>query len=372
VDSAATSLKDLEPGQAVTVETSTGRPLGVATVSPANLICARLLSRDPACEPGRDFFRRRIAAALELRQQFFDRPYYRLVYGEADGLPGLVVDRFGDVLVVQLATAGMDCRRGDIVAALVDLLHPAGVVLKNDSAARRAEGLDSSVAVVHGQVAELVPVVENEVRFEVSLLAGQKTGWFYDHREGRALLAPFCRGARVLDVFSYVGGWGVQAAVAGAESVVCVDSSPAALELVGHNAGLNDCGERVQTLQGQAAAQLKQLAAQGRRFDIIVLDPPAFIKRRKDIGAGQAAYRKLNQQAFRVLAPGGLLVTASCSMHLARSDLVRLVGQAASRTGTGCIVVAQAGQGRDHPIVPAIPETEYLKTLFVKATCAGK
>jgi 23S rRNA (cytosine1962-C5)-methyltransferase len=356
----------MSAGDAVVVESAAGEALGLATVSPANLICARLLSRDPECQLDSAFFEQRVTAALSLREQQFDEPYYRLIYGEADGLPGMVIDRFGDILSVQLATAGMERRRQEILAALVSLLKPAGIALKNDGAARQAEGLDSYVEVAYGEVPEFVKLRENGVNFEVSVLSGQKTGWFYDHRDSRAQLLPWCNGARVLDVFSYVGGWGVQAAAAGAAEVLCIDSSAAALQMVERNAALNGSVGRVSTLQGQAEAGLRQLAKEGRRFDIVVLDPPAFIKRRKDSGAGQAAYRKLNQLAMALLPAGGLLVSASCSMHLPRATLVDIVGRAAARAGRRGVIIAQGGQGRDHPIVPVIPETEYLKTLFVK------
>jgi 23S rRNA (cytosine1962-C5)-methyltransferase len=370
VDTAATPLKGIAPGQPVVVQSAAGEALGVATCNPANLICGRLLSRDPAELLDAGFFRRRLRAALALRTRLFDEPFYRLVFGEADRLSGLVVDRFDDVLVAQLSSSGMDQCREPIVAALLEVLRPAAIVLKNDSLARQAEGLELQVEAAYGACPERVAVRENGCRFEVSVTGGQKTGWFYDHRDARAALARYCRGARVLDVFSYVGGWGIQAANAGAQSVLCVDSSADALALAAHNAALNGCADRLSTRQGQAAQVLADLAAEGAEFDVVVLDPPAFIKRRKDLGPGTAAYRKLNQQALRLLAPGGTLATASCSMHLPRASLVDLVARAAARLGRHAVITEQFGQSRDHPVVPAIPETEYLKTLFVQVATA--
>ncbi|HET7322337.1 MAG TPA: class I SAM-dependent rRNA methyltransferase, partial [Longimicrobiaceae bacterium] len=202
---------------------------------------------------------------------------------------------------------------------------------------------------------------ENGARFLVPLREGQKTGWFYDHRENRAGLRRYVPGKRVLDVFSYVGGWGVQAARGGAASVTCVDSSAPALELVRHNAELNDVADRVTTLQGDAFDALRQLREAGERFDVIVLDPPAFIKRRKDVKQGEKAYQRVNRQALELLAPGGVLVSASCSFHLSRDALLGAMLRASRELGRDLQILEEGHQAPDHPIHPAIPETAYLK-----------
>jgi len=286
VDVRLTPLTAFQPGDAVEVQDARGAPLGVGYVNPRSLIAARLVSRDRDARLDGALLRRRFARALALREMVFDRPCYRLVYGESDGVPGLVVDRFGDVLVAQLTTAGIERVKGEVIDALRDTLHPAGVLLRNDASGRALEGLDSYVETAFGEVPEVVPLEENGVRFQAPM-AGQKTGWFYDHRMNRARLMAYARGRRVLDVFSYVGGWGVQAAAAGAQQVVCVDASAEALEHVGRNAALNGVEQAVSVRRGDAFEVLRQLHADGERFDVVVLDPPAFIKRKKDQKAGE-------------------------------------------------------------------------------------
>lgn len=209
VDTAQTPLTALTAGQEVQLETATGKVLGLATVSPDNLICARLHSRDADHGLNKSLLVHRIKIALSLREKLFYKPFYRLVYGESDLLPGLVVDRFGDYLVVQITTPGMERVRGEVIEALVQVLAPVGVLFKNDGAARKAEQLDAYVEVAFGEVPERVALEENGVRFEAPVHTGQKTGWFYDHRMNRARLAPYVKGKRVLDLYSYIGGWGV-------------------------------------------------------------------------------------------------------------------------------------------------------------------
>jgi 23S rRNA (cytosine1962-C5)-methyltransferase len=363
VDVERTPLTAFEPGEQAEVQDSRGAPLGVGYVNPRSLIAVRLVSRDRDARLDHALLKRRIARALALREMLFDRPFYRLVYGESDGLPGLVVDRFGDVLVVQLTTAGMERAKDDVVQALRDALSPVGILLRNDSSGRALEGLDSYVETAFGTIPDTVPLEENGVRFEAPM-AGQKTGWFYDHRMNRARLMAYARGRRVLDVFSYVGGWGVQAAAAGADHVVCVDASAEALEHVARNAALNDAAERVATRRGDAFDVLRMMAAEGEKFDVVVLDPPAFIKRKKDQKAGEEAYRRVNQLALEVLRQDGILVSASCSYHLPREALQDAMLRAARNRGRSLQILEQGHQGPDHPIHPAIPETAYLKAFF--------
>lgn len=363
VDVERTPLTAFAPGEPVEIQDARGAPLGMGYVNPRSLIAVRLVSRDRDARLDAALLKRRLARALALRELLFDRPFYRLAYGESDGLPGLVADRFGDHLVVQLTTAGMERAREEVVRALRDLLSPAGILLRNDSSGRALEGLESYVETAHGQVPETVPLEENGVRFQAPM-AGQKTGWFYDHRMNRARLMAYSRGRRVLDVFSYVGGWGVQAAAAGAEHVLCVDASAEALEHVGRNAALNGAAERVATRRGDAFEVLRMLAAEGERYDVVVLDPPAFIKRKKDQKAGEEAYRRVNQLAMEVLRQDGILVSASCSYHLPREALQDAMLRAARHAGRSLQIVEQGHQGPDHPIHPAIPETAYLKAFF--------
>ncbi|WP_207061602.1 class I SAM-dependent rRNA methyltransferase [Motiliproteus sp. SC1-56] len=371
VDIAATPLKGLAPGEQVVVEQAGGKALGVAYINPNNLICGRLVSRDSGQPLDRSLLVHRLNLALSLRTRCFDKPCYRLVFGESDGLPGLVVDRFFDVLVVQISTAGMERLKGEIVDALNQVLRPAAILLRNDGRMRAAEGLESYVEAALGEVPETVPLEENGVRFEAPVREGQKTGWFYDHRMNRARLQHYAKGKRVLDVFSYIGGWGVQAAAAGAEQVLCVDGSETALSRVQANAALNNAGDRVATLHGDAFEALRQLKADNERFDIVVVDPPAFIQKRKDIRNGERAYDRINQLAMRLLARDGLLVSASCSMHLGRDRLVDILRAGSRQLDRQGQILEQGHQGPDHPVHPAIPETDYLKAMFMRVLANG-
>lgn len=365
VDVSATPLTAFEPGAMAEVQDARGAPLGTAYVNPRSLIAARLVSRQRHRRLDGDLLRRRIARALALRETLFGRPFYRLVHGEGDGLPGLVVDRFGSVLVAQVTTAGMERVVGDVVEALREIVSPTGILLRNDTSGRALEGLDSYVRTADGEVPEVLEVEENGVRFHAPV-TGQKTGWFYDHRMNRARMAAYVRGRRVLDVFSYVGGWGVQAAAAGAQQVTCVDASAPALEFAARSAELNGVGDRVLTRRADAFDALMRLGADGERFGVVVLDPPAFIKRKKDARAGEEAYRRANQLAMELLEPDGILVSASCSYHMPREGLQDAMLRASRRLGRELQVLEEGHQGPDHPVHPAIPETAYLKSFIAR------
>ena len=285
---------------------------------------------------------------------------------DAGDLPGVIVDRYGEVLVVQVGTAGMERLETELIAALVELLSPAGILLRNDASVREMEQLPLYTRVAFGEVPEYLELRENGASFRVSATGGQKTGWFYDHRMNRRRVAELARGQRVLDVFSYVGGWGVQAAVAGARAVTCIDSSQPALELAAANAALNGVAERMDFRAGNAFDELHALAQAGERYDIVVLDPPAFIKRRRDQKSGENAYHRLNREAMNLLADDAILVSASCSMHLGEAALIDIVRMAAFHAGRQLQILEVAGQGPDHPIHPAIPETRYLKSVIAR------
>ncbi|UCO98459.1 class I SAM-dependent rRNA methyltransferase [Metapseudomonas lalkuanensis] len=363
VDVVATPLNLFQPGDQAILEAAGGKPLGVVALSPNNLICARLVSRDIKHTLDKSLLVHRINVALSLRERLFDKPFYRLVYGDSDLLPGLVVDRFGDHLVVQLASAAMERNKDAVLDALVQVLKPRGVLWKNDSSARDAEGLERYVDTAFGVVPEWVALEENGVKFEAPVMEGQKTGWFYDHRMNRARLAPYVKGKRVLDLFSYIGGWGVQAAAFGASEVFCVDASGFALDGVERNATLNGVAEQVTCVEGDVFEALKELKAAEERFDVVVADPPAFIKRKKDLKNGEAAYRRLNEQAMRLLNKDGILVSASCSMHLPEDDLQNILLGSARHLDRNIILLERGGQGPDHPVHPAISETRYIKSL---------
>lgn len=366
VDTARNPLGKFTAGDLVVVRDASGGLLGSAYMEPQALICGRVYAPGEALDLDRHLIERRLSTALSGRQMAFDKPFYRLVYGDSDTLPGVVIDRFGDYLVVQCNNAGIERYREQLVAALVEVLQPAGILMRGDSRLRREQGLSANAEVVHGEVPPQVELEENGVRFMAPVFEGQKTGWFYDHRMSRARLATWVAGRSVLDVYSYTGGWGVQAAAFGAREVTCLDSSAQALEGVQANAGRNDLQDRVVTLRGSAPETMSSLQQQGRSFDVVILDPPAFVQRRKDLKKGITAYRRINELGLKLLHPGGLLVSASCSMHLSRADLMAAMQQAAVRADCQLRVVEQGAQGPDHPIHPAIPETEYLKAVFAR------
>jgi 23S rRNA (cytosine1962-C5)-methyltransferase len=366
VDTQTTPLKGFAPGDPVTVLAQGGQPLGSGYVNPHSLICARLISYQRDVVLDRRLLAARLGAALALREELYDRPCYRLVHGEGDGLPGLVVDRYQDVLVVQIGTAGMERLRDELIAALVELLAPRAILLRNDSPLRTLEGLDSAVETVHGTLPERLAIDEGGLRFEVAASGGQKTGWFFDQRPNRDRLLRYARGKRVLDLFSYVGAWGLRAAAAGASEVLCVDSSAPALDQLAANASANGLDDRVATRRGDVFEVLRALRAAGARYGVVVVDPPALIKRGKDHKAGLEAYRRLNRLALQVLAPGGVILTSSCSFHLARDELRGALERAARQVDVELQILEQGHQGPDHPVHPAIVETDYLKCLVAR------
>lgn len=368
VDVSRSPIKGLEAGGAVEVLDYRGQSLGTGYVNPASLICARIVSRDRKHPFSPSLLVHRFKVALSLRQRLYDKPFYRLVYGESDGLPGLVVDRFDDVVVVQITTAGMEVLQESILAALEKVIHPRVIFLRNDSPMRELEGLSTQNIVAKGELPEVLKVDEAGYQFEAPLAEGQKTGWFYDQRDNRQRLARYAKGARVLDVFSYVGGWGIRSALAGAESVTCVDESAKATEFVTRNAVINNVDDRLNVVTGDAFDALKAMREEGRRFDTIVVDPPAFIKRRKDAKKGVEAYRRINQMALQLLSPDGFLISCSCSHHLHEGLLEKNVYQAARHIGRELQLLERGGQSADHPVHPAIPETQYLKAIYCRVS----
>jgi len=367
IDTGSTPLTAFAPGAVAQVRTQRDTFVGYACVNPHALICARILSREEARPVDGALIERRLRAALALRERLTGAPYYRWVFGESDQLPGLVLDRYGAVVVGQIATAGMEALREEVAAAVRAVLAPTVLYWKNDSAARELEHLPRFTAAAFGALPANIEVTEGGLSFTAPLAEGQKTGWFYDQSANRARLARYvAAGARVLDVCSYVGAWAVTALRHGAARAQCVDTSQAALEFAQLNAARN--GTALQVLRADAFEALKSLTEQGERFDLVILDPPAFIKRKKDTPKGQAAYRKLNQLALGLLADEGLLVSCSCSYHLAPEELVSAIQSAARHSGRFVQILEAGGQSPDHPVHPAIPETRYLKAFFCRVT----
>ncbi len=365
VDTARSPLPQFTLGEQVMVASSGGKILGVAFINPNNLICGRLVSRTEQAL-NRKGLVKRLRSALSLRDGLYSDNSYRLVFGDSDNLPGLVVDRFGDHCVVQIGSAGMESMKDDLLSALDEVLSPKGVLLKNNGTVRQLESLPEYVEEGFGEVPEFVHLVENGVSLQAPVWQGQKTGWFYDHRDNRRQLLPLVKDKRVLDVFSYVGAWSVQCLAAGAREVHAVDASADALDWAQRNAEHNNVGERFHTWEGKASEALKAMIADGEKFDVVILDPPAFIKRRKDKKQGEKAYYQINQLGMRLVEREGFLVSASCSMHLPKEDLREVVRSAARHVDREAQIIHSGGQGADHPILPAIPETDYLKSELVR------
>jgi len=358
------AAKALPAGTLVTLRRADERPFGVAMFNPHTLIAARLLDRDAGREINRRFFARRLERALHIRERLYDRPFYRLVHAEADGLPGLVVDRFGPVLVVQANTAGMGRLTPLVVAALRDLVQPEAIVFRNDSPARTLEGIELETTIAFGAVDAPVPVEEaNGTVFLADVLGGQKTGWFFDQRDNRAFVAQLARGLRVLDLYCYSGGFAVGAARGGAASVLGIERSEPALALAGEAARRSGVVDTCEFRRAEVFAEAAALAGRGERFDIVIADPPAFARSKKDVGAALRGYRKLARLAAQATAPGGFLFIASCSHNVGIAEFTEAVRHGLADAGRAGRILRSAGAGADHPVHPALPETAYLKAL---------
>ena len=359
VDTGRTPLTSFASGALCRVVGDRDRFLGYAYVNPHALICARILGRDPTYPPGKSLFVHRLQVALALRERSYSTPWYRLAYGESDGLPGVVFDRFGDVIVGQIGTAGMEARKPELLAALEQVLAPSAVIWKNDGGSRELEGLPVYVETALGEPPEHAWLEENGVRFKLSLGRGQKTGWFYDQAANRRAMLAYARDARVLDVFAYLGAWGLAAAHAGARDVLCVDSSAAALAQLEESAAAN--GLAVRTLRDDAFDALAGLRAAGEKFDLVIVDPPAFVKSKKDLAQGLKGYRKMVRLAAPLVAEGGYLLAASCSHHADLDSFAEQVRRGLMDAGREGRVLRTSGAAPDHPVHPALPESAYLK-----------
>ena len=360
IDTDVTPLKNLEPGMPVTLESANGKFLAHAFVNPNSLISARVTSRRANHPFTATTLRERLAKALELRTNRYPDPYYRLTHSEGDFLPGLTVDRYGDTLVVQITTAGMEKFRDDIIDALQQLCGSTSIFLRNDAPVRELEKLPLYREWVVGEATEVLHIRENGLNFEVPAEISQKTGWFYDHRDSRAALAPWVKDKRVLDMYTYVGGFGLCAASMGAKEVVGVDVSENAVSAAMNNAKLNGFEDKFTAKCADAVEAMRTMFEEGERFDVVVLDPPAFIKRRKDKEAGLRHYALNNRLAMRLLAPGGTILSASCSQAFSHDDLLQQMRKSTPKDSLGLQILAPLQQGADHPVNVAMPETLYL------------
>lgn len=357
------SAKALAPGSLVVIEDAGGEALGLYGFNPHTLIAARLLTRNIEAAIDAGFMTERIRSAVQLRNQLFDRPYYRLIHAEADGLPGLVIDRFGDAVVAQANTAMIDRLSPPLIEALEQTLSPARLIFKNDSPARKLEGLELTTFAAKGGE-ESLAVEENGLQFVCDPLGGQKTGWFYDHRDNRAFVAKLAKDRRVIDYYTYAGGFAVTCAASGASSVVAVDRSEGSLALAAEAARLNGVADRVSVQRAEVFADAEKRGAAGERFGVVIADPPAFVKSKKDLQPGLKGYRKLARLTSALVEPGGFLFLASCSHNVGVADFAETCKRGLDDAGRTGRILETSGAGADHPVHPALPETAYLKGIL--------
>jgi 23S rRNA (cytosine1962-C5)-methyltransferase len=349
---------ECSPGEVVDVLDFSGRFLGRGYINPHTLIAVRILTRKQE-EIDSGFFRRKISAARTLRTMLGFGESFRAVFSEGDGIPGLIVDKYADTLVVQSSTAGIDQMLENIISALKEEYSPQTIVLRNDIASREIEGLTQEERIVHGTVPGPVTIEEFGIRYHVDILEGQKTGFFFDQRENRQVLKDYVRGRRTLDCFCYVGAWSLTAAHFGASDVIGLDSSEKAIKLASENAALN--GLSVQFEIADVFEELRRLGKGRERFGCIILDPPAFVKSRAKVREALKGYKEINLRAMRLLEPGGVLVTCSCSHHIDQDLFIEMLIDAAYSAGRQARMLETRSQARDHPMLLAARETQYLK-----------
>ena len=347
------------PGATVRLTASNGRFLAMAVYNPASQIALRILSHRE--EPIDDaFIRRRVHEAVEYRRAFADLTSCRLIFAESDGLPAVIVDAFGDVLVMQCLCLGMEQYKDAICDALMDEVHPRGIYERGDVPVRELEGLRQVTGVLRGTVPDRVMMEENGVKFWVNVKNGQKTGFFLDQKENRAAIAPFVKGKQVLDCFTHTGSFALHAAKFGAAQVTGVDISEFACDCARENAALNGF-DNVDFVAANAFDYLKEQCALGAQYDVVILDPPAFTKTRAAVEAAARGYKEINLRGMKLVKSGGYLVTCSCSQHMLPGQFKDVVLSAARDARVRLMQVEYRTQGRDHPILPAAPETQYLK-----------
>ena len=355
----ARTKNDPQPGDTVRVTASNGRFLCMAAYNPHSQIALRVLSyRDEPIDEA--FIRSRVHRAVEYRRRFADLRSCRLIFAESDGLPAVIVDSFGDVLSLQCLCLGMEEYKDMICDALMEEVHPQGIYERGDVPVRELEGLQQVTGVLRGTVPDRVLMVENGVKFWVDVKQGQKTGFFLDQKENRAAIAPFVKGARVLDCFTHTGSFALHAAKFGAADVTGVDISEFACDFARENATLNGF-DNVRFVAANAFDYLKEQCAAGEQYDVVILDPPAFTKTRSNVEAAARGYKEINLRGMKLVKDGGYLVTCSCSQHMLPGQFKEVVLSAARDARVHLFQVDYRTQGRDHPILPAAPETQYLK-----------
>ncbi len=359
--------RDFKPGEIVDIISHGGGFLGRGYINPQSLIAVRILSRHKEIID-KGFFVERISRALALRRQMFpSEETFRAVYGEADGLPGLVIDKYADVLVIQISTLGMHARLAEILGALPEAgMAAETIVLRTDTPHAELEGFRGETRVLTGKAESPVRIEQDGLSFEVDIIQGQKTGFYLDQRENRQSARSLFRGLRVLDCFCYTGAWSVYSAKSEAEHVVGIDSSERAIEMAGRNAALNSLESACTFETADAFEKLSEFAHSGEEFDCVILDPPALVKSKRHLKQGEAAYEKINRLAMKLLKPGGILISCSCSHHISRELFSQILSSAARRCRKNLMVMEWRGQARDHPALLAMPETTYLKCAVMR------
>lgn len=361
----STSPKNYESGSLIEVYDNKNKFIGVGYINPHSLISVRLLTRERE-EINYDFFRKRIVNAINYRKRFLpESNSFRVIYSEGDFLPGLVVDKYADCLVIQFLTLGMEMMKDTIISVLDEILSPSVIVLRNDSQSRILEGLPLEKKIVKGSPNPLPIINEGEVLIEVDHMSGQKTGFFLDQRENRIALSNYIKEGRGLDLFCYSGAWGLQLAKNGV-FVACVDDSETALSKAKRNFQLNGFQDRCDFVKDDVFNFLRKEAESGNVYDFIVLDPPAFVKSRAKVKEALKGYREINAMAMRLIKKGGTLATSSCSYHIEKAMFLDMLRDSARDAGRNPRLMEYRSQGRDHPILLSVPETEYLKCAFLE------
>lgn len=359
-------IGDFEPGDIVDVFNHRHRFIGRGYINPRSQIIVRILTREQ--EPiDREFFRRRIEKAWAYRKRFLDEPEYcRLIFGEADFLPALIVDKFGKYLVIQSLALGIDQYSDEIISILDEMFEPEGIYERNDVPVRRLEGLQQRKGFIKGSFDPVIQVKENGFPFFADIENGQKTGFFYDQRENRASIRPLVAGADVLDCFCHTGSFSVHAALYGASKVTSIDISEDAISLARRNAALNGVENRCDFQVANAFDALRSMSDERRQFDVVILDPPAFTKSRSALEGAVRGYKEINLRGLKLTKPGGFLITCSCSYHMERDLFSAVVVDAAKDARRTIRQIDYRSQAKDHPILPAAPETNYLKFLVLQ------
>lgn len=360
------AIKNMPYGSFGQVLDNNNQVIGVAHFNYQSLICGRMLTWEPEEEVDIEFWRRRLEQALQLRVNFLKDPFYRLIHAEADGFPGMVIDRFGNTLVVQLNSAASEIIWQQCQWMFLSLFSPEGIVLRRDSPSRESDGLTIMHTEIIGVIPDIIRLQENHIAFFADVRKGQKTGWFFDQRDQRHFVSQFCKNKTVLDCYCFSGGFSIYAAKAGARAVLGIDRSAEALQLAQMAAAENKLETICSWQQQEVFSCLEKMQQQNQQFDVVIVDPPAFIKSKKDLTAGSRGYRKLAKLASRVVKKDGFLFFASCSHHMSAPKLLEQIHLGVNDAKRVAKVLYYGQAGIDHPTLPSLPESAYLKAYMLQ------